>query len=496
MVFPDDGRASATPGPRIARRVAATFAVQLALLAVALGMTVHTFRSLSAAEAEVLALDSAKHAGHNVAGLVREQYIHQAHTIIAGNRSHVDHYRTAAQDAGDATRRLLSLPLTADERARASQIAGLVRQIDGEFSSQILPAVDAGNRRLVEELHERAESEVSRVTSLSESLNRTLEARAMRANEREQMLSRYAAVLVIGCFILAIVVAATTWLVIGRSVLSRLGELRRGALILAQGNLESRVPVRGSDEVSILAATLNDMAGSLQNHQQRLIQSQRLAVVGQVAAGVAHEINNPLGVILGYVRLLERGEPLLPGLRIIEDEARHCQRIVEGLLGLTRPIPSRRTTVDLVELARDAVERFAEAPGVDARRLRAPTGDARVLTSGDPSALRQVLSNLLQNALEATTESGTVVVSVRGHAGFAEVEVSDDGEGMSEETRAKAFDPFFTTKSKGTGLGLAISQAIVVAHDGSIELTSTPGAGTRAMVRLPLAREPERLETH
>ena len=136
-------------GPRIARRVAATFGIQLGLLAVALGVTLHTFRQLSVAEAEVLLLDAAKHSGHNVAGLVREQYIHQAHTIIAGDRSHVDHYRTAATEARKATEHLLSLPLTSDERGRASEISGLVRRIDEDFSNGILPAVDTGDSRQV-----------------------------------------------------------------------------------------------------------------------------------------------------------------------------------------------------------------------------------------------------------------------------------------------------------------------------------------------------------
>jgi signal transduction histidine kinase len=461
---------------------------------VALGVTLHTFRQLSGAEAEVLSLDAAKHSGHNVAGLVREQYIHQAHTIIAGDRSHVAHYRTAATAARKGTEQLLSLPLTSDERTSAREISGLVRRIDEDFSHGILPAVDTGHSRQVQELHESTEHQVTRVTNLIEALNRKLESRAMEAGDREQMLSRLAAVRVIGCFVLAILVAAATWLVIGRSVLRRLDELRRGALVLARGDLGSRVVVRGSDEVSDLAMTLNEMAASLQSHQQKLVQSQRLAVVGQVAAGVAHEINNPLGVIIGYVRLLERGEPLAPALRIIEDEARQCQRIVQGLLDLTRPGLGRRVPVDLVELARDSIERFTDGPGLNGTTIRMPDASARVLASGDAAALRQVLGNLLQNAVDATGERGMVFVNVREHDGSAELEVLDDGEGMSQETRARAFDPFFTTKPKGTGLGLAISQAIVLAHDGSIELAAASGSGTRVLIRLPLAgaeRQPE-----
>lgn len=474
------------PAPRrIAARVALVFLVVLALLITALVATLRTFGRLSVAEQQAAALDLAKHTGHNVAGLVREQYIHQAHTIIAGNRSHVEHYHHAAEAAREATQKLLGLPLTGDERAQASEIASLVARVDEDFAGQILPAIDAGNHDLVGELHERTEQHVDRVVNLSEALNRKLEARAMDASETEERLGRNAAVLVIGCFTLAIVVTAAGWLVIGQSILRRLSELRAGALTLAGGNLDARVPVRGNDEVAELASTFNEMAASLASKQETLVHSQRLAAIGQVAAGVAHEINNPLGVILGYVTLLQRPEPPRDGLRIIEDEVRQCQRIVQGLLELARPAGSRRDPVDVAELVRDTVERLQEGGKLAKRRVELARAESNSLAAGDASALRQVVSNLLQNAVDATEEDGAIHVQVREVANAVELQVSDDGRGMAEDTLLRAFDPFFTTKASGTGLGLAITHAIVSAHDGVITLTSRPGAGTHASVRLP-----------
>ncbi|MFZ5894713.1 MAG: ATP-binding protein [Myxococcota bacterium] len=476
---------SSLPPRRIARRVALVFLVVLALLGTALLATVRTFRQLSVAEQEAAALDFAKHTGHNVAGLVREQYIHQAHTIIAWDRSHVAHYQHAAEEAKQATLRLLAVPLIPSEQAEAQQIAALVDRIDRDFAQQILPAIDAGDHARVAELHEGTEQQVDRVVRLSEALNRKLEERAMEASAVEERLGRDAAVLVIGCFALAIVVTGAGWLVIGQSILRRLSDLRAAALKLASGNLDVRVPVRGTDEVADLASTFNDMAASLASKQESLLRAQRLAAIGQVAAGVAHEINNPLGVILGYVTLLQRPQAPPDGLRIIEDEVRQCQRIVQGLLDLAKPAGNRRDPVDLTELARDAVERLQEGGKLARRRVELPQLELSSLAVGDASALRQVVSNLLQNALEATADDGAIVVEARESNDAVELQVTDDGPGMSEDTRRKAFDPFFTTKATGTGLGLAISHAIVAAHEGAITLTSEPGKGTHAIVRLP-----------
>ena len=473
------------PRRRIARRVALVFAVVLGLLLTSLIATLRTFNQLSEAEHEAAALDVAKHTGHKVSGLIREQYIHQAHTIISWDRSHVAHYQVAALEARKATLRLLALPLKPDERAQADEIAKLVARVDEDFGNEILPAVDANDRARVHELHERTEEHVDRVVSLSEALNRKLEARAMDAATVEEQLGRHAAILVIGCFALAIAVTGAGWFVIGQSVLLRLSELRRGALTLARGDLGARVPVRGSDEVADLAATFNDMAASLASHQERLVHSQRLAVLGQVAAGVAHEINNPLGVILGYVSLLKRADPPRDGLRIIEDEVRQCQRIVQGLLELARPAASRSDHVNVSELTREALERLLEGGKLANRKVRSPERGSDVFALGDASALRQVVSNLLQNAIDATTDDGSIDVSVRELDGHVELSVADDGAGIPDHTLRRVFEPFFTTKPTGTGLGLAITHAIVNAHDGSIELNSRPGKGTRAIVRLP-----------
>jgi signal transduction histidine kinase len=204
---------------------------------------------------------------------------------------------------------------------------------------------------------------------------------------------------------------------------------------------------------------------------------------------VAHEINNPLGVILGYTRLLQKRAdgPLREDLAVIEEEALRCKDIVEGLLDLSRPLQLSREPVDLRATAEEVVERLAEAAVLDGVEV-VIRGGATV--DGHPSKLRQVLSNLIRNAAEAAGRGGAVEVSLEGGAGGgAVISVRDTGPGLDAGALSRLFEPFFTTKDRGTGLGLAISRAIARAHGGEIEAGNSPQGGAAFTLRLP--RRPE-----
>lgn len=478
--------------PRTALRVAAVFAIVLGLFGAALVVTLRAFKAISVAEKEVAELDEAKHHGHGVAGLIREQYIHQAHTIIAWDHSHLDHYAVAAKNAREATMHLRSLPLTTGELEQANEVARGVDAVDDIFKSRLVPALDANDHARVKLLHTSTEELVNDVVSVSARLNGQLERRAESARRAAERLRKRAAVLVVGCFILAIAVTGAAWLIIGQSVLKRLYQLQRGASQLAAGDLSTRVDVGGADDLAELATSFNEMASAIDKHQRKLMHSERLGLLGQVAAGVAHEINNPLGVILGYAVLLrrtkQRPEKDEEGLRIIEDEARQGQRIVQALLDLARPTERPRVPTDLGELAREAVERLTATECSAPHAITGPAPGAAAVASADSAAVRQVVANLLMNAIEASPEAGSVEVSVRETEHHAELTVSDHGQGIPADIVSKIFDPFFTTKRNGTGLGLSICQAVATAHDGTLEVDSSPGKGTRVTLRLPLAK--------
>lgn len=270
---------------------------------------------------------------------------------------------------------------------------------------------------------------------------------------------------------------------LSRSVARPLARLSRGAAAVARGDLETRIDIDTPDEFGALAQEFNAMTTALKRQQERLAESEKLAGIGRLAAGVAHELNNPLQVMLGYLSL-HRDVPdphLARHLAAVEVEVLRCKEIIDGLGELARPLV-RSCPVDLRELCEDAAVgvRISSSRG----RLRLST-EGTALALGDRSKLRQVVLNLLRNAVEAAGPDGRVDVHVRDAGDRVEVAVADDGPGIPAEARARLFEPFYTTKPTGTGLGLAVSRAIALAHGGDIDVATAAGGGAIFTVRLP-----------
>ena len=234
--------------------------------------------------------------------------------------------------------------------------------------------------------------------------------------------------------------------------------------------------------------------------ERRAAEAEALAHMGTLAAGLAHEIRNPLNAALLQLHMLGRGlgkvtsderDPLLARTRVVEGDLRRLERLLSDFLELARPRPMAREPVALQELLDDVAsfqEPAAAAAGVALVRC---IDVAKAV--GDRERLKQVFHNLLVNALEATPQGGTVTLTCRSvDAGAcAEVVVADTGRGISATTRERVFEPFFTTKGAGTGLGLSIVRQIVERHGGAIDLESVDGRGTSVTVRLRSTTDPE-----
>jgi signal transduction histidine kinase len=268
-----------------------------------------------------------------------------------------------------------------------------------------------------------------------------------------------------------------------RSIARPVARLHEGAARLAAGRLDTRIDVTSPDEFGALARQFNAMTRSLEEHQGRLVESEKLAGIGRLAAGVAHEINNPLAVILGYARLMQKRAQGTEKeeLRIIEEEAVRARDIVEGLLDLSRPIPPGRDRVDLRWVCDDVVERLRASGTARAAVTVEGAGSA----PGVSAKVRQVLTNLVRNAAEAAGPGGRVSVRVSEEGAAARVEVEDSGPGIPAEVASRLFEPFFTTKERGTGLGLAVSRAIARAHGGDVAGETLPAGGARFTLLLP-----------
>jgi signal transduction histidine kinase len=275
---------------------------------------------------------------------------------------------------------------------------------------------------------------------------------------------------------------------LSRAIARPLAALGEGAARIGRGDLDTRIAIGGSDEFVALASEFNAMAAALQRNQERLLRSEKLAGLGRLAAGIAHEMNNPLQVMLGYLthhRDRVQGE-LAEDLGRVEREARRCKEIVETLLQLSRPTPpDPPVPVDL----RAVVEEVADAvrvglPGAPPVRV---VGNGTAL--GNPCRFRQVIFSLARNAVEAAGALGAVEIALSCDAATARVAVSDTGPGIPSELRNRVFEPFFTTKPTGIGLGLALARAIARSQGGDVELDPGEGGGARFVLRAPIAAE-------
>lgn len=470
-----------------ARRLFLAFAGLIAIYAVASSFAVAGLseiheglhRTRERAEGVRLALE--------LASAVRDQYAHQAHTIILGDTSHLGFY-------GDAEQRVLALTTkvrlharTPEEQHWVDDIARASSELDDIFRQKIVPAVVAGRRAEVLNEHARAQEVVSLIQDRTDRLVGRFEASIgdfqRHVSAVEHRAFRWMLIFLLGAPLLAIGVGL--W--VGRSVALPVSRLHEGAARLANGDLDTRIDIDTPDEFGALARQFNSMTAALKENQRALVETEKLAGIGRLAAGVAHEINNPLGVILGYTRLLRKKAEgsVAEELSIIEEETLRCQEIVEGLLDLSRPMNAPMQHVDLRELCDDVVFRLSDSRQLEGVEVNV---DGHATVRGHAQKLRQVVFNLIKNAVEAAGRGGRVQIRVGTGHGNVEVAVADSGPGIKEGARSRLFEPFFTTKPAGTGLGLAVSRAIARAHGGDIVADGAPLGGALFTLHLPARR--------
>jgi signal transduction histidine kinase len=295
--------------------------------------------------------------------------------------------------------------------------------------------------------------------------------------------------LALSAFVLVMGLAATVgvrYVTLGKALEDRSRALRRSAQELRRSYEELRLA------------------------QEELVRKEQLAVVGELAAVIAHEVRNPLAILANAVSGLRKPsisrEDQATLLSIMDEESSRLNRLVTDLLRYARPVNVQRNLISLVEVVERALhqkesrETWKRPPGVEVEMAQdlsvtgpdGEPGEHRVW--GDPNLLRQVFDNLIDNAFQAMGGDGVLSVKVRsvvfeGKEGLM-VDVSDTGEGMDTNVRTRAKDPFFTTRPSGTGLGLAIVDRIVDAHGGHFVITSRSGEGTTASVFLPGGSEP------
>jgi signal transduction histidine kinase len=290
---------------------------------------------------------------------------------------------------------------------------------------------------------------------------------------------------------------------------------------VAAGDTDIVLPISSRDEVGLLTATFNRMTATLRERdrrllglnrkledkvrqrtteleekslqliraQEELLRNEKLAAIGSLAAGVAHEINNPTAIIRGNVELLQmelgRGAPGREEADEIMKQTERVSLITQNLLSFAREQMIHPQQVQLNSLLEEILSQLSHQVTMSGVQLRQSLCATLPEVEGDRERLRQVFTNILLNAVQAMAGQGTLSLGTLFDEREVRVTIADSGPGIASAIREKIFNPFFTTKSNGTGLGLSVSYGIVQAHGGSIDISSAAGQGATFRVRLP-----------
>ncbi len=332
--------------------------------------------------------------------------------------------------------------------------------------------------------------------------------------------------LALTAYVIVFVIAVSIFLgIINYRIVTRpVNKLASGMERVAGGDLDHPVNIKSIDEIGVLANTFNSMIKDLKaageqrelwtqtleeevakkteeikRTQTGLIQTEKLASLGRMAAGVAHEINNPLTGVVTFAHLMKKRFPPdtidSEDLDVIIEQAERCAKIIKNLLTFARATPSERGQININHVISRTMQLVKNQEKFHNIKFILDLADATFVTHGDGTQFQQICLNMFLNAADAMNRRGDITVKTlqveEDGKPFAEVIFTDTGSGIKEEDLSKLFEPFFTTKpvDKGTGLGLSVSHGIVKHLGGSIKVKSTLGKGTSFLVRLPLMEQ-------
>jgi signal transduction histidine kinase len=506
--------------PVSARLFAAFLLVTVPALAVMAALSLYTLRELAGANHELQEISRSLEAVQALETAVAKTITPLSAFLVDGAPAEARRFDTVLQDVEMRLRSCGGAAchgISQQPRAMAESLAPYLRAIKNRAASIFgsgEPLPEQAKVRMLHEISRQGEETNGRLQKMSS----TLLARVASLQGKSEEVSRRAVTLTIVTVLLVVSLAAVSAWFLSRRLLKPVGDLLAGTRHIMQGDLKHRVAETRDDEIGQLARSFNAMAQELQGHRERLeqivaartaelrraqdslVQSEKLAAIGLLAAGVAHELNNPLTSILMNVNLLMEDAGSDPALRaelqrIGEDTVR-CKRIIDDLRNFSRRHELDIVPTDLnalVERALGALDRTIATQGIAVtRELSAEL--PRIPC--DPARMEQVLGNVLVNAFQAMPQGGRLVVRTKLRSERAEILIQDSGTGIADAIRERIFDPFFTTKPQGTGLGLAIVFSIMEAHGGRIEVenvtregslaNASDSAGTRVRLLLPL----------
>lgn len=379
--------------------------------------------------------------------------------------------------------------LEADTRGAVELRA--IQDLRGAYQRLIWLAEEIFKRPKVRKLDAwRMEEEVERqlfpqLEGRIEALRASYRGQADRSIERTVAVGSLTRRLVGIIVLLSLVQGGVLLFGIQRWLVKPLAEIGRSTAIISTGDLVHRITVMSRDELGELAGAINRMAESLRENQARLVQSERLAAIGELASYIAHNIRNPLASIRASAQVgMEESKAETEIFKDIIIAVDRLECWVQGLLSYMRPLTLQPMPQDLNGVIQEALAILRQEVTFKGLRLTLALPPLPRIEV-DARWMEQVLSAILRNAIEASSPGGRLFISSSCGADGIRVRIEDEGKGIPREILDKVFVPYFTTKPEGLGLGLAMAKKIVEAHQGVITLQSEEGKGTAVMIDLP-----------
>ena len=376
-----------------------------------------------------------------------------------------------------------------------------MRDMAGDYKSAISRLVTTTSNPLhIAQLEQRTRYLGQELISMTQGMAFTANIRLQQKTQETMATIREVKIILIVTLLIGFLLAVVISVLLVRRLNQRLNRLLEATRRIAHGDLLHRIEGSGreGDEFGELASAFNTMTQNLHRSQRQLLQSAKLAAIGELATNIAYEVNNPLTGVLGYTGLLLKADDIPAGrkehLRTIERETLRAREILKNLLDFSRRKPPHMVRTDIADILEDTlalVRGQAKAARVE---IKTECSAGLPLVAADTDEMKQVFVNLINNAFFAMTSGGALTIRCKSEADetgrtMVVVSLADTGHGILEEHLDKIFDPFFTTRpdGEGTGLGLSISFMVVQNHGGRIDVESTVGRGSTFRVYLPAA---------
>jgi signal transduction histidine kinase len=484
------------------------------------GISFYAFRDLAVVNRQLQEISRCLEALRDLETAVARTMLPPSEFLIHGTLREDQRFKTLVNEAEAQLKSYADAACHGSATQPREMAAGLVPHIQDikERASAIFRAGESltaqGKFHLLHEMNHHGEEVNRHLERMSSAL--LLRVDSLQRKSRE--VSQRARSLILAFTLSVLGLAILTAYLISRRLLRPVRELLSGTRHVREGDLGYRVAIVERDEIGELAQSFNAMAEELQGHreqlekivqvktaelkraQESLLQSEKLASIGLLASGIAHELNNPLTSILMNANLLveELGEKpeILRELKRIGDDALRCKRIIDDLRDFSRRHDLDIRPSDLNDVVRSALALIHHELELHGISLREELSSQPPLVACDPDRMRQLLMNVFVNAIQAMPQGGRLTVKTRLHKDSAEISVQDTGPGIPREVRGKIFDPFFTTKEGGTGLGLSIVYRMMEEHGGRVEVESltaeevqagsSEATGTRIRLVIPV----------